>query len=87
MTKSQLITLLVAALCIPACASSPTPSAYAQGRPASIDCRSVAPTGSKLKTKTVCGAQGHGQSVLARKANNRNFDPRDPLGNRRTDDR
>ena len=87
MTKSQLVTLLLASLFITACASSPSANGFSQVRPASIDCRRVAPTGTKLKTKTVCGNQGGGQSISARKAHDRNHDRMDPLGTRHIHDR
>ncbi len=80
MSKSQVITLVVIVLFIPACASSPVPRGLSAGRPASIDCRRIAPTGSKIKSKTVCGRQGGGQSVMTRKQYDLNRDPRDVFG-------
>ena len=86
MPKSQLITLVAVALFVPACASSPTAKGFSTTRPASIDCRRVAPTGTKLKTKTVCGPTGGGQSDHARERYERNRDPWDVLGTGRIND-
>lgn len=86
MTQNQLTTLVIVSLLLPACASSPTANGISKVRPASIDCRRVAPTGTKLKTKTVCGPEGGGQSIRTRKAYDRNHDRRDPLGTRRIHD-
>lgn len=85
MSKSHLLKLLVVFL-IPACASSPASNGMSAGRPAMIDCRRVAPTGSRARTKTVCGPQGRGHSVLSREQYGMNRDRRDPLGTRRSPD-
>ena len=87
MTKSQLLALLLASHFLTACASTPSANGFSQVRPASIDCRRVAPTGTKLKTKTVCGNPGGGQSVSSRKAHDRSHNRMDPLGTRNIYDR
>jgi len=86
MSKSQLFTLVVIILFVPACVSSPVSRGLSTGRLASIDCRKIAPTGSKIKSKTVCGRQSRGQSVISRKRYDPNRDPRDVLGTGRVHD-
>lgn len=66
MSKAQRLTLLAIALFIPACASSPASSGLASARPDLIDCRRVAQTGSRIKSRTVCGEQPHGQILVIR---------------------
>ena len=85
MSKSHL-TLVVVVLLIPACATPPKSAGLSAGRPATIDCRRVAPTGSKAKSKTVCGQMGRGQSIATRKQLEKVRDPRDVMGTRRRPD-
>lgn len=80
--KEPKLTLLLASFFLTACASSPSANGFSQVRPASIDCRRVAPTATKLKTKTVCGTRGGGQSVSSRKAHDGKHNQMDPLGTR-----
>jgi len=77
MSKSQLITVVVSALLISACASSSQPYSASSGRPHTIECVQVAPIGSRIKSKTVCGRQGVDRSFESPQDFGKAVDPMD----------
>lgn len=81
MSRNHLIILVLCALGISACATSPEPEDVSSLRPGWMECPRMAPIGSKIKSKAVCSQQDKGRRVSSREEREVYRNDRDVLRN------